>query len=89
MKNTDDFHFLMQKKPSCATTKSTHFNVRKDKWNTKEDMKNALCVLQYANQRQKILKIKLVVLAVIELCLSEGISQSVRRKILYKNLILL
>ena len=38
-----------QKKPSCATTKSTIFTISKDEWNTKEDtgmsMKNALYVL--------------------------------------------
>jgi len=67
----------MQGKPSCATTKSALL-LSEDDWNTKEDtMKNALYVLQYAkmhilgwtNVEQEI--IKLVVLAVIELCLAQ------------------
>jgi len=35
MKNMDNLHG--EWKPSCATTKSTHFAVNKDKWHTKED----------------------------------------------------
>jgi len=42
----------MQRKPSCATTKSTLFTISKDEWNTKEgtgkSMKNTLHILQYA-----------------------------------------
>ena len=73
----DDFCY--EKKPSCATAKSTFFVVSKDEWDTKEDtgksMKNAL----YAPLRLKLNneKIKPVALAVIKLHLSEGISQSV------------
>ena len=85
MKNTDYFRF--EGKPSRARAKSTPFSVSKDEWDTKEDtgkpMKNALHVLRYAKRhlsgRSNINseKIKPIVLAVIELCLSEGISQSV------------
>ena len=45
------FPLCMQRKPSYATTciKSAHFDVSKDKWNTKEDTtKYALCILRYA-----------------------------------------
>ena len=82
--NMDDFHY--KGKPSRATTKSTLYAVSKDECYTKEDtgksMKNALYVLQYAkrhllDQSVKQKKIKPVALAVIELRLSEGISQSV------------
>jgi len=65
---------IMQRKPSCATTKSTLFTVSKDKWNTKEDtsksLKNALHVLRAPLQLKQIRteKIKPVALAVIELC---------------------
>jgi len=31
------FTLHMQRKPSCATTKLTYFDVSKDEWNTKED----------------------------------------------------
>jgi len=47
---------VTQRKPSCATTKSTLFTVSKDEWNTKEDtgkpMKNAMHiqVLWYAKR---------------------------------------
>ena len=78
--------FRYKGKPSRATTKPTLFAVSKDEWDTKEDtgksMKNALYVLWYAKSTSraestsKIEKIKPVALAVIELCLSEGISQS-------------
>ena len=87
MKNTDDFRY--EGKPSHATAKSTLFAVSKDEWDTKEDtsksMKNALYILRYVKRhllgRSDISeKIKPVALAIIELCLSEGISQSVRRK---------
>ena len=63
------------------------FAVSKDEWDTKEDtgksMKNALYKLRYDKRHQsgqssvKQWKIKPVALAIIELCLSEGISQSV------------
>ena len=55
MKNTDDFHY--DRKPSCATAKSTPFNVSKDEWDTdtKEDtgksMNNALYTLRYAKRQ--------------------------------------
>ena len=43
-----------ERKPSCATAKSTLFTVSKDEWDTKEDtgksMKNALYVLRYAKR---------------------------------------
>ena len=52
MKNTDNFHFKW--KPSSAITKSTHFAVSKEEWDTKEDtgksMKKALYVLRYAKR---------------------------------------
>ena len=79
----DNFHY--ERKPSCATTKSTLFAVSKDEWNTKEDtgksMKNALYVLRYAKRHlsgwatSNSEKIKPTALAVIKLCLSEIISQ--------------
>ena len=83
MKNMDDFHY--KGKPSCAITKSTFFIVSKDEWDKKEDtgksMKNALYVLWYAKRHllggsDNSEKIKPVALAIIELCLSEGIRQS-------------
>jgi len=60
----------------------TPFTVSKDEWNTKEDtgksLKNALHLLRYAKRHLEATsdseKIKLVALAVIELCWSEGIS---------------
>ena len=90
MKNTDDFCF--KGKPPRATAKSTPFPVSKDEWDTKEDtgkyMRNALYVLWYAKdtcQAEVTLnseKIKPVALAVIELCLSEGIQhQSVSQSV--------
>ena len=81
MKNTDDFHY--EGKPSHATAKSTLFAVSKDEWDTKENtgksMKNALYLLQYAKRHIMLNseKIKPVALVFVELCLSEGISQSV------------
>ena len=52
VKNTDNFCY--EGKPSHATTKLTLFAVSKDEWDTKEDtgksMKNALCVLRYAQR---------------------------------------
>ena len=74
--------FPLQRKPSRATAKLTLFAVSKDEWDTKEDtgksMKNALYVLWYAKRAKVTLnseKINLVALAIIELRLSEGISQ--------------
>ena len=44
----------MQRKPLCATTKSTLFTVSKDEWNPKEGtdkfLKNVLDILQYAKR---------------------------------------
>ena len=83
-KNMDDFHY--KGKPSRAISKLTLFAVSKDEWDTKEDagksMKNALYILWYAKGTpwaevtSNSEKIKPIVLAVIELRLSEGISQS-------------
>ena len=78
-----DFHY--ERKPSCATAKWTPFTVSKDEWDTKVDtgksMKNALYVLWYAKKhvpaeaKLNSEKIKPVASAIIELRLSEGISQ--------------
>ena len=80
--NTGDFHY--EGKPSRATVKSTLFAVSKDEWGTKEDtgksMKNALYVLQ-APLGSNSEKVKPVALAIIELCLSGGTSQSVENSI--------
>ena len=67
------------------------FAVSKDEWDTKEDtgmsMKNALYILRYAKDTSQAEatsnseKIKPVALTVIELCLSEGISQSVTQSV--------
>ena len=93
MKSMDDFHY--EGKPSCVTAKSTPFAVSKGEWDTKENtgkfMKNALYLLHYAkrytyvwlNQCPSVKKIKPVVLAIIKLCLSEGISQSVTQSVSY------
>ena len=80
MKHMDSFCY--KGKPSHATAKST---VNKDERDTKEDtgksMKNALYVLRYAKGTSRVgaisnsEKIKPVALTVIELRLSEGISQ--------------
>ena len=47
------FPLHMWRKPSHVTTKSTHFAVSKDEWNTKEDtgesLKNALYLLWYSH----------------------------------------
>ena len=85
MKTTDYFHF--EEKPSRAAAKSTPFAVSKDEWHTKEEtgksMKNALYVLRYAKGTSRVEatsnseKIKPISLAIIELRLSGGISQSV------------
>ena len=86
MKNTDDFCY--EGKPSRATTKSTLFTVSKDEWDTKEDTgkstKNALYILRYAKRHvftevmsNSEKKTKPIALAVIELSLFKGISQSV------------
>ena len=83
MKNTGQY----KGKPSHATTKLTPFGVSKDEWDTKEDtgksMKNALmyCGMPKGTCRAEATlnseKIKPVALAIIKLCLSEGISQSI------------
>ena len=83
MKNMDDFRFEV--KPSRACTKLTPFPVSKDEWDAKEDtgesMKNVLYVLRYAKGTCRVEatsnsdKIKNIALAIIELHLSEGISQ--------------
>ena len=88
--NTDDFRY--KEKQSRAIARSTLFAVSKDEWDTKEDagksVKNALYVQWYAKrhtyQAEVTLnseKIKLVALTVIELPLSEGISQSVTQSV--------
>ena len=90
MKNMDDFDY--KGKPSCATAKSTLFVVSKYEWDTKEDtgksMKNALyvyCGIPKGTCRAEATsnseKIKPIALAVIKLCLSEGISQSVTQSV--------
>jgi len=71
------------------TSKSTLFVLSKDEWDTKESigksMKNALYVQRYgsmakATSRAEVMsnseKIKSMSLAIVELCESEGISQS-------------
>ena len=78
-------------KPSHAITKLTLFAVSKDEWDTKEDtgksIKNALYELRYVKRhlsgRSDVeqWKIKPVALAVVELRLSEGISQSVENSV--------
>ena len=89
MKNTDNFCY--EGKPSRATTKSTLFAVSKDEWDRKEDtgksirmhctycgMPKGTCQAEATSSSEKI---KPVALAIIELCLSEGISQSVENSI--------
>ena len=92
----------MQRKPSCATTELT-LSVSKDEWNTKEDtgkpLKNTLQVVRHecgmpkgtfqAEATLNSEKIKPVALAVIELCLTEGISQAVSQKKIPLNYFLL
>ena len=82
MKNTDDFHY--EGKPSCATTKSPLFAVSKDEWDTKEDtgkfMKKECIVRTVVCQKAplgpKQCRTVKKALAVMELHLSEDISQS-------------
>jgi len=74
-----------------SDTKSTLFTVRKDEWDTMEgtgkSIKNALdaqwygkrYLLGWSDTEQQI-KIKPIALAIVELFLPEGISQSVSRK---------
>ena len=85
-KNTDDFHY--EGKPSRATAKSTPFAVSKDEWGTKEDTGRMHCTYcgmpKGTSQAEATLnseKIKPVALAIIKLCLSEGISQSVTQSV--------
>jgi len=54
----------MQRKPSCATTKSTLFIVSKDKWKTKKDTDKSMNFGMYAKSE----KIKSTSLAIVELC---------------------
>ena len=71
-----------------------HFYVSKDEWDTEEDtgkfMKNVLYVLWYAkgtswaNATLNSEIIKPISLAVFELCLSEGINQSVTQSVCRK-----
>ena len=80
----DSFHF--KGKLSRATAKSTLFAVSKDEWDTKKDtgksMKNACmyCGMPKGTSQAEAMsnseKIKPIALAVIELHLSEDISQS-------------
>ena len=86
MKNTDNFHY--EGKPSRAIAKLTPFAVSKDEWDTKEDtgkstikctVRAAIC--QKARVTSNSEKIKPVALAVIELCLFEGISYSVSQSV--------
>jgi len=89
MKTTDDFRY--ERKPSCAAAKSTLFVVNKDElehkgghWLVHEECIVHTVVCQKAHlglkRRRNGKKIKLLVLAVVELCLAKGISQLVRRK---------
>ena len=83
MKNMDNFHF--KGKPSCAKAKLTPFTASKNEWDTKEKIgkstKNALDILWYAKRNvsaevtSNSEKIKPVALDIIELRLSEVISQ--------------
>ena len=81
MKNMDGFRY--EGKPLHATAKLTLFAVSKDEWDTKEDtgksMQCAYCGMPKGTSRAEVTsnseKIKSIVLAVIELCLFEGISQ--------------
>ena len=84
-----DFHY--KGKSSRTTTKSTPLAVSKDKWDTKEDtgksmrMQCTYCGMPKGTSRAETTlnseKIKPVALAVIELCFSEGTSQSVENSI--------
>ena len=79
--NTDNFRY--KGKPSRAIAKSTLFAVSKDEWDTKEDTgKSKKTVLYVLCQKAPVgpKQCQTVKLAIIELCLSEGISQSVTRK---------
>ena len=89
-KNTDDFCY--EGKQSRATAKSTHLVVSKDEWYTKEDTgKSMIMHCMYCSSMPKgssqaevtsnSEKIKPIALAVIALCLSEGISQSVSQSL--------
>ena len=86
---------VTQRKPLRATTKSTLFTVSKDEWNTKEDTGKSLKtlhILQYAKgtSRAEVTlnseKIKPVAIAVIELRLTEGISQAVSQAVSHKKI---
>ena len=82
----DDCH--MQRKPSCATTKSTLFAVSKDEWDIKEDagmsMNNTLYILQYVKRYLSgwsEVKKSASYQAIIKLRLSEGINQAVSQSV--------
>jgi len=83
MKNMDNFRYT--KEAITCNHQSMLFTVNKDEWNTKENTGKPWRVLQYAkgtSQAEVALnseKIKPVALAIIELCLTEGISQAVSR----------
>ena len=79
-------NFCYKRKPSRTTAKSTPFTVSKDEWDTKEDTGKSMKNCMYCSMPQGMCpaeamsnseKIKPVALAIVELCLSEGISQSV------------
>ena len=83
--------FPLQREAITCYYQLTLFAVSKDEWDIKEDtgkfMKYALtyCSMPKGTSRAKVTssneKIKLVALAVIELHLSEGISQSVGQSV--------
>ena len=87
--NKDDFHY--EGKPSHSTVKLTLLAVNKGEWDTKEDTGKSMrmhcmyCSMPIGTSRAEAMlnveKIKSVALAVIELLLSEGISQSVRQAV--------
>ena len=90
MKNTDNFRY--EGKPPRAITKSILSVVSKDEWDTKEDtgksMKNALyvCGMPKGTSRAEAMsnseKSKPIALAVIELRLSEGLSQLLTQSVI-------
>ena len=82
---------VTQRNPSRTTTKLTLFTVSKDEGDTKEDTGKSIkndctsCSVPKGTSRDEAIsnieKIKPVALAVIELCLSEGINQSVSQSL--------
>ena len=80
--------FCYKGKPSHAIAKSILFAVSKDEWDTKEDTGKSNCTYCgmpkgtcWAEVTLNSEKTKPVALAVIELRLSEGISQSVTQSV--------